>query len=177
MLHQVGGRQKLLQRAQDSEGAEERLFRRVGERHPVDLVAEGASHGLPVVVEIERRRLTAEPRQLSERVEHDWLPGDPLFVSSSTGVDSRGIIGALNYLGSMGVNALYFLPILYTSWFEAPPADWPQERVYPRAETSLMLLLPTLFTAAAAFAVGLFASAPYSPLEWARLITERQFSP
>ena len=46
-----------------------------------------------------------------------------------------------------------------------------------RAETSLMLLLPTLFTAAAALAVGLFASMPYSPLEWARLIATRQYTP
>ncbi len=41
----------------------------------------------------------------------DWNVGDPLFRSSSTGVDSRGIIGALNYLGDQGVNALYFLPM------------------------------------------------------------------
>lgn len=41
----------------------------------------------------------------------DWKPGDPLFESASTGVDSRGIIGALNYLGGQGVNSLYFLPM------------------------------------------------------------------
>ncbi|MDA1266175.1 MAG: DUF5060 domain-containing protein [Planctomycetota bacterium] len=41
----------------------------------------------------------------------DFRPGDPLFVSSSTGVDSRGIIGALNYLGHQGINSLYFLPM------------------------------------------------------------------
>jgi multicomponent Na+:H+ antiporter subunit D len=75
------------------------------------------------------------------------------------------------------LNALYFLPILYNAWFEAPPASWPEERMFPRAETSLVLLLPTLFTAAMALAVGLFASMPFSPLEWAQLITERQFSP
>ena len=75
------------------------------------------------------------------------------------------------------LNALYFLPLIYSAWFEAPPDDWPDERLFPRAETSLVLLLPTLFTAAAAIAVGLFASAPYSPLEWARLITERVYAP
>jgi multicomponent Na+:H+ antiporter subunit D len=75
------------------------------------------------------------------------------------------------------LNALYFLPILYSVWFEAPLANWPEERLFPRAETSLVLLLPTLFTASMALAVGLFASMPYSPLEWAQLITERQFSP
>ena len=30
---------------------------------------------------------------------------------------------------------------------------------------------------AAALAVGLFASMPYSPLEWARLIATRQYTP
>jgi multicomponent Na+:H+ antiporter subunit D len=80
-------------------------------------------------------------------------------------------------VASSVLNALYFLPILYSAWLEAPPANWPEERLFPRAETSLVLLLPTLFTAAAALAVGLFASAPYSPLEWAQLITEQQYSP
>ncbi|MEM6675993.1 MAG: DUF5060 domain-containing protein [Planctomycetota bacterium] len=41
----------------------------------------------------------------------DWREGDPLFVSSSSGYDSKGIIGALNYLGDQGVNAIYFLPM------------------------------------------------------------------
>lgn len=41
----------------------------------------------------------------------DWRAGDPYFVSSSTGIDSKGIIGSLNYLSEQGVNALYFLPM------------------------------------------------------------------
>ncbi|MEM8714091.1 MAG: DUF5060 domain-containing protein, partial [Planctomycetota bacterium] len=41
----------------------------------------------------------------------DWRQGDPYFRSSTTGVDSKGIIGALNYLGKQGVNSLYFLPM------------------------------------------------------------------
>ncbi len=41
----------------------------------------------------------------------DWVPGDPLFTSSSTGTDSKGIIGALNYLSSAGINSIYFLPM------------------------------------------------------------------
>lgn len=41
----------------------------------------------------------------------DWRAGDPYFRSSSTGVDSKGIIGSLNYLGEQGVNAIYFLPM------------------------------------------------------------------
>lgn len=41
----------------------------------------------------------------------DWQPGDPYFVSATSGVDSKGIIGALNYLGDVGVNSIYFLPM------------------------------------------------------------------
>lgn len=39
----------------------------------------------------------------------DWQQGDPLFTSENTGVDSKGIIGAINYLASEGVNSMYFL--------------------------------------------------------------------
>ncbi len=39
----------------------------------------------------------------------DWVNGDPLFVSETTGVNSKGIIGAINYLASEGVNSMYFL--------------------------------------------------------------------
>lgn len=41
----------------------------------------------------------------------DWNESDPLFTHASTGADSRGIIGALNYLGEKGVNSVYFLPM------------------------------------------------------------------
>ena len=37
--------------------------------------------------------------------------GDPLFSSQNTGYDSRGIIGALNYLESVNINSIYFLPM------------------------------------------------------------------
>ena len=36
----------------------------------------------------------------------DWRPGDPLFQSAQTGTDSKGIIGAINYLSDANVNAL-----------------------------------------------------------------------
>ena len=36
-------------------------------------------------------------------------------------------------------------------------------------------LLPALVTAGLALAAGLFAAAPYSPLEWAALIAEREY--
>lgn len=41
----------------------------------------------------------------------DWRDADPLFTHASTGADSRGLIGALNYLGEQGVNSIYFLPM------------------------------------------------------------------
>ena len=39
----------------------------------------------------------------------DWNPGDPLFVGSDHGIDSKGIIGSLNYLSDVGVNSLFTL--------------------------------------------------------------------
>jgi len=53
--------------------------------------------------------------QLSQGLHHytehvaDWNAGDPLFSSKDSGVDSKGIIGAVNYLASEGINSLYFL--------------------------------------------------------------------
>ncbi len=41
----------------------------------------------------------------------DWKAGDPNFVSSETGKDGQGIIGALNYLSEQHVNSIYFLPM------------------------------------------------------------------
>ena len=50
----------------------------------------------------------------------DWGPAkygglgshaDPLFRSEDTQVDSRGIVGAINYLASVNVNSIYFLPM------------------------------------------------------------------
>jgi hypothetical protein len=41
----------------------------------------------------------------------DWQPGDPNFMSADSGVGGKGIIGALNYLSTQGVNSLYFLPM------------------------------------------------------------------
>ena len=42
---------------------------------------------------------------------NDSRSDDPFFVSRDTGVDSRGIIGALNYLSDQAVNSIYFLPM------------------------------------------------------------------
>jgi len=40
----------------------------------------------------------------------DWQTGDPTFNNSSAD-GGKGLIGALNYLSSQGVNSIYFLPM------------------------------------------------------------------
>jgi len=42
---------------------------------------------------------------------NDWRDSDPYFTHSTTGADSQGLIGAINYLGEKGVNSVYFLPM------------------------------------------------------------------
>ncbi len=44
-----------------------------------------------------------------------------------------------------------------------------------RLETHAFLLWPPVITAALALAAGLFAAAPYSPLEWAEIIAAREY--
>ncbi|MGB5397576.1 MAG: proton-conducting transporter membrane subunit, partial [Gammaproteobacteria bacterium] len=74
------------------------------------------------------------------------------------------------------LNAAYFLPILHRAWFRAQGPEWPAEHIPAgRFETSAALLWPPLVTAALALAAGLFAAAPYSPLEWASLIAQREY--
>jgi len=78
-------------------------------------------------------------------------------------------------IGSSLLNAMYFLPILHRAWFLEPPKSWPVDRQFGRKETAWALLLPPLVTAAIAVGVGLLASVPFSPLEWAKLISQREF--
>jgi len=77
--------------------------------------------------------------------------------------------------GSSLLNAVYFLPILYAAWFRKAPDSWPHEHDFGRKETALALLLPPLITAALVLAAGLLATLPFSPLEWAKLISVREF--
>jgi multicomponent Na+:H+ antiporter subunit D len=77
--------------------------------------------------------------------------------------------------GSSLLNAGYFLPILYRAWFQPAPETWPDARDFGNKETAWMLLIPPLVTAAAALGVGILATAPFSPLEWAKLIAAREF--
>ena len=79
-------------------------------------------------------------------------------------------------LASSALNAAYFLPILYRAWFTPVSASWPDERVVlPNRETHASLLWPPVSTASLALAAGLFAAAPFSPLEWAELIAQREY--
>lgn len=77
--------------------------------------------------------------------------------------------------GSSLLNAIYFLPILHAAWFKPAPEKWPHEHNFGRRETSLALLVPPLLTALFALGVGLLASMPFSPIEWAKLIAQREF--
>lgn len=73
------------------------------------------------------------------------------------------------------LNAAYLLPIVYDAWFREPEHAWAPSR--SRYELDLWLLVPTLVTAAASLAVGLFAGAPLSPLALAQLIADRELLP
>ena len=74
------------------------------------------------------------------------------------------------------LNAAYFLPILYRAWFKERSDAWPAEHISRgRLETHGALLWPPVVTAVLALAAGLFAAAPFSPLEWAELIALREY--
>ena len=75
------------------------------------------------------------------------------------------------------LNAGYFLPILYAAWFKAPVGSWPAERSFGRRETAWALLAPTVTTAGLTLILGLLASAPFSPLDWARFIANKEYAP
>jgi multicomponent Na+:H+ antiporter subunit D len=79
-------------------------------------------------------------------------------------------------IASSVLNAAYFLPIVYAAWFREPTADW-KVSANGSSEAGWLLLVPPLFTAAAVIAVGMGASVPYSPLEWATFITELEYGP
>ncbi len=79
--------------------------------------------------------------------------------------------------GSSLLNAGYFLPVLYAAWFKSPPDTWPAERSYGQRETAWALLVPPVVTALLTVLVGLFALAPFSPLQWAYFITTQEYAP
>jgi multicomponent Na+:H+ antiporter subunit D len=79
------------------------------------------------------------------------------------------------------LNAAYFMPLIYRGWFLPPPlAGWPAERHWDgfwsiKLETHWMLLLPPVLTALLALFTGILAGSFFSPLEWSRLIVNREF--
>ena len=75
------------------------------------------------------------------------------------------------------LNAAYFLPIIYRGWFREPADSVSTESHAGLLETHWMLLIPPLITALLALMAGVLADAPFSPLEWARLIAAREYRP
>jgi len=84
------------------------------------------------------------------------------------------IIGVLAI--SSLLNALYFLPILYSAWFKPQAGPWPKERPQGWLETHWMLLMPPLVTACLALLAGLFAGSSISPASWVKLIAAREYA-
>jgi multicomponent Na+:H+ antiporter subunit D len=81
-------------------------------------------------------------------------------------------------VGSTLLNAAYFLPILHAAWFKSPLVEvWMDNAPKGLFETKLSLLAPTLLTALLILVIGIFASSVISPLEWAKLIAEREYRP
>lgn len=80
-------------------------------------------------------------------------------------------------IGSSLLNAAYFLPVLKRIWFNPQHQDWPNEILTRWRDTSPLLLIPTLVTAALSIAAGLFANSALSPLSWAELIIVREYLP
>jgi multicomponent Na+:H+ antiporter subunit D len=80
---------------------------------------------------------------------------------------SAWIVGVL-VISSL-LNAAYFLPVINSIWFESSGREWKTIRL-SRLEAPWMLLVPPMFTAAAALFAGLFADWNWSPLGLARQI-------
>ena len=75
------------------------------------------------------------------------------------------------------LNAAYFLPIIYRGWFQNSAESWSEKPSTGMLETHWMLLFPPIVTALLALLAGVLADAPFSPLEWARLIAAREYRP
>lgn len=86
----------------------------------------------------------------------------------------HGWVVAVLALSSL-LNAAYFLPVLYAGWFGKQTAPWPQEEPKGAHEAHGMLLAPLLITATLVLIIGILANAPFTPLQWARLLVEREY--
>lgn len=93
------------------------------------------------------------------------------------GAEAAGMDWAAWVLTASGVlNAAYFLPIIARLWFGKPPPAWLGERIgRGRRETTWLLLVPPVVTAAATLILGMLAEIPWSPLFWAKLIAVREY--
>jgi multicomponent Na+:H+ antiporter subunit D len=72
------------------------------------------------------------------------------------------------------LNAMYFLPIIGIVWFRAPEKEWSAAGGH---EANLLLLIPTLITAALALAAGLLPGMPFGPLWLAHLAVDTLYAP
>ena len=72
------------------------------------------------------------------------------------------------------LNAMYFLPVLHRAWFRPQNGPWPHEDGRGR-DAKPMLLVPVLLTALFSLGVGVLATMPWSPLEWAHLIMRKEY--
>ncbi len=108
------------------------------------------------------------------------LPPTAGFISKwylGFGAAQGGAYWAVAVLAASAVlNAAYFLPIIYVSWFRKPDAPFEEKLPKGRFETNGMMLAPLLITAALALLAGLLATLDVSPLQWTELIVGREFS-
>lgn len=106
------------------------------------------------------------------------LPPTAGFVSKwylGVGAAQSGSLWALAVLTASAVlNAGYFLPILYRAWIKKPDGPFTEKRPKTRFEANWLMLAPPLITAALVLAAGLFATSDISPLEWSKLIADRE---
>jgi multicomponent Na+:H+ antiporter subunit D len=100
------------------------------------------------------------------------IPPTAGFISKwylGLGAASAGADWALAVLALSGVlNAVYFLPIIYSAWFQEPVGRWPQERPRGRLEAAGSLLVPTVVTGAVVLLAGLLAGTDLSALALAQ---------
>ncbi|MGD9661997.1 MAG: complex I subunit 5 family protein [Porticoccaceae bacterium] len=98
----------------------------------------------------------------------------------SDGAEAAGMDWAIWVLWiSSLLNAAYFLPILWRTWFCTPPQQWPREHIPAKGkrETTWLLLSPPVVIGISVIVVGVFSEFELSPLAWAQLIAEREYLP
>ena len=84
------------------------------------------------------------------------------------------IVGVLT-LSSL-LNATYFLPMVYRIWFEQPLDLQRKLTGYKGFESSLMFVVPLVFTAVLTLLLGVFAFSDFSALQWVISIVRREYS-